>query len=920
MSQQGTFKIDYDLVADPNLYPAKNSDSEKPIFYSGLDSVTVPLSYTISDLYGQLAENLRNTHVYITIQFPCTKPPDRLLVEHPGRDMLDHSRVTEERKWIDLVGWSGYQYNTLVTMQTLSDCWPVDENGNRKSMIVTAIPKKLTENLQPFVAENREKLKKRLYLMGSMYDLFYTKENDRVIFMSTLDSKFGDRIKLFIRHCWQEFQIGVLAHFERFCSKYPLDTQGLKAHEKRYFKKKRVTLAVGEDDGLWRSVQGTPDWIARDRADVSPFPKLLDPTLMGDSFNRAIYVNGQPGTGKSQMLIYLINRLMQRYHQVAILYLLPKMPVITIIIDKSDQSNRFTVRSHPPSLREDWYTKDIPVIRIVDSVEPGEQECFTVYAASPTTYTVQIKRFKPTGTKYEGNYPFWTREEFYAMLRKLGMMGREHWIRPVSANTIINLHPLVIRLLGAHGYLVDAQSLPQLPTTASTSETNPLNTFAGRLQLDMESEITDLSEGEEENSSSLSTSEPGSLNTFADGIQPDLESEIEQGEEESKSSPSSSLLVYLNVIEVFGLSPRALSADLQPVFNRISEMFGEDGIKFDTKHSNVIMSTLAASHLENKPVSEFTARLLATMTRIKAQQFILGLDDGDILGALRGMRLEHKVNQELLRSHVRFSLLSALLDQPSYKCMFPTIDRRAYLSSQLEATETFDCNVLYYESLYDSHIKKGSSPWTGIDSFIHFINEDSIKLFAFQITVNPDHEDIKPTLIESLQSKLKKQYALTMPDMVVEVYFVWIVKPGDVAKYRDRTKVFRPSKKTQSEEYLYFRTYVVSVSDLLFNECSELDGPPDELEAIEEHWTTNNDDFKDCFVKMNNLTIYPNESAPNSVDETDFPMPPPPPAANPPRRPGIAMQLLLYSQAAQQLKRKKRADKRAAQKEKLEKD
>ncbi|KAK2947203.1 hypothetical protein BLNAU_17837 [Blattamonas nauphoetae] len=424
---------------------------------------------------------------------------------------------------------------------------------------------------------------------------------------------------------------------------------------------------------------------------------------------------------------------------------------------------------------------------------------FTVYAASPTQYKLHTRKLPHNLSIWQDKYPFWTKWEFYAMMQCLEMTGQEHWIRAVSANTIIKLHPLVIRLLGTHGYLVDVSTLPQLPPATSASRTNARNILHGGIQLRRVSKVTkppgmiNLTQ---------STSRTNPLNTLPGGLQPNLDLSIpnpperinltqsatKQGERGSRSAPESNLLVCLNVIEVFGLSPRALSANLTILFNRISEMFGSEGVKFGAEHSALIMSSLAASHLSNQPVSEFSARLLATLTRIKAEQFIVDIEDNKIPGVLRGLKLEHKVNQELLRSHARFTLHSADPDTfPSYNCTFPKIDRRACLSSQLE-NGPFDSNVLYYESLYDSLTNEGQTAWTGIDSFIYFLENDSIKLFAFQITVNDDHKSIDPKLIESLKDKIMEQHAEALPNVEVEVFVAWVVEPGDVPKYIGRKK------------------------------------------------------------------------------------------------------------------------------------
>ncbi|KAK2947209.1 hypothetical protein BLNAU_17843 [Blattamonas nauphoetae] len=379
------FTFEYNLVAVNNIYKDPTSDSSskkpppKPRLANGPHQVKVPLSYTISDLYTNIASNLGVSRKYITIQFPCTEPIPAEAAALLGQDNLDPKLAPQNRDWVGLVGYSGYKYDPLATLKSLMDYWP-PQGGKPEQMQVVAIPVSSSPDQPSSDDEDDGTLKKRLHLMGSMYDLYYTQENGRMISMSTLDSEFGARRKIYIRDCWQQFQIGVTAHFERNYSGPPVDTQGMDTLREEYLTDVLGQPSIG-DEKLWRSIQETPDWIARADADISPFTKLVDPTLNDDQFYEAILVNGQPGTGKSQMLIYLIHRMMHLYEQIvcifllfhafqAIIYVLPEMPVITILVDKSNQSDPIRVLSHPSSLRETLFTNGFPVIRIVDSVPP----------------------------------------------------------------------------------------------------------------------------------------------------------------------------------------------------------------------------------------------------------------------------------------------------------------------------------------------------------------------------------------------------------------------------------------------------------------------------------------------------------------------------------------------------------------------
>ncbi|KAK2960012.1 hypothetical protein BLNAU_4895 [Blattamonas nauphoetae] len=650
MSRETIRDISYRLVADPNLLPPTKSKKRKTTSLSVLQTVTIPDSFTIDQLYSQLALDLKDSHVYITIQFPCTIPPDHVEDDLPGRDILDPSRVPHLTQWIGLVGWSGYRYDPSETIRSLLNHWP-RQGRQMVPMQVVAIPTTGVEQLLPLADETEEELTDRVHLMGSMYDLFYTQAVERGIALPTVDSKFRDRIQIYIRDCWNEFRIGVIAHFERFCQRAALTHAELKSLRRDCFTNGYLPPKPGEDEELWRSLHKTPDWIAFEEADVSPFPTLVDVNLMGRDFYKAIYVNGQPGTGKSQMLIYLIHCLIKRYQKVAVIYALPDLPVITILVDTSNHSDPIRIRSHFSSLPEDWYTKGFSVVRVVDSVDPkaaiGMQDYFTVYAASPTKYTVHIRSLDKWKTKWFGKYPFWTEKEFYMLLKCLGMTNPEHWIRPVTASTIVKLHPLVIQLLGAHGSLMPESRYSQFQTAASARRANADSILPGGLPLNLVSEVT----------------------TPPEGMNP-AQSPTEQGGKPGRSLPPNDFFVCLNMIEVFGLSPRALSFDLNGAFDRISEMFGNDGITIDEKTLSSMACPLIAPHLSNQPVSDFAARLLALVTRLQKN---------------RCLTLKHDVKQDDARLAVPNVEVRWRTDSPEFRdCFVMKLDLALGPKSTLE--------------------------------------------------------------------------------------------------------------------------------------------------------------------------------------------------------------------------------------------
>ncbi|KAK2947207.1 hypothetical protein BLNAU_17841 [Blattamonas nauphoetae] len=599
-------------------------------------------------------------------------------------------------------------------------------------------------------------------------------------------------------------------------------------------------------------MEGIPDWIFTSEADQSPFKELLRLHPSEHALLKAFYVKGQPGMGKLQMLLYPIHCLMQ-LDKVAILYVLPNLPVFTILVDKSNQSNPFTVRSHPSSLHVTWYTSDFLVIHIADTADsyPNKDErgIFTVFTASlPECNGFSKDRLRTIDLNTE-EYPFWKRREFYTMMKHLGMTEQEHWIRPVPAEIIIKLHPFVISLLETHGYVVEGT--PEMHDAGSGGSIEPAPqpsavTSANRFDeppLFRDSNLLNpngVRHPPESHGNSVILN--ASVEAPFAGKRNRKHVPYERSVRLDTSSSSDNLLVRLNVIEVFGLSPRALATDLSDAFRTMSEVFGRDGVTRCVSDANLVFNSLSASHLKSQPVSEFASRVQKTVTTIQTEDFLHVISSKEIFEALRGIKLDFKVNQQLFRSHMMFTVFTAIPDFTSFYFRFPSITRCPMLLSRLCTTPTLIPNVLYYEALYDPVENERSPHWIGMDSFIFFLGLNSITMFTFLNAVDPDRNETGNELIDLLRTQLENGFALTMPGVKVYVFFVWIVKPGDVPEYLEKAN--HP-----------YKTGVISVSDLIFNECLRMTGPLVKRPKIQLPLSKSTQGFKDCFVMMRNLMI-----------------------------------------------------------------
>ncbi|KAK2961129.1 hypothetical protein BLNAU_3897 [Blattamonas nauphoetae] len=149
-------------------------------------------------------------------------------------------------------------------------------------------------------------------------------------------------------------------------------------------------------------------------------------------------------------------------------------------------------------------------------------------------------------------------------------------------------------------------------------------------------------------------------------------------------------------------------------------------------------------------------------------------------------------------------------------------------------------------------------------SFIFFHVEGRIKLFASKNTVNAWQKDLNFELIDRLKTQLEKQHAEGLPGAVVDVFFIWIVRPHLVGPFVKQTVVLPDStqynhdwtcRRKRSRVNLPFNTGVVSIADLLFNVPFPLDDARLPVPTVEVKWEMNSQDFQDCFVMMRNLTV-----------------------------------------------------------------
>ncbi|KAK2958774.1 hypothetical protein BLNAU_6277 [Blattamonas nauphoetae] len=811
-----------------------------------LRAVSMIQPATVKDLYIALAKTLKTSWYYLTLMFPSILPQEANVPQPDPGDpkpeiVTAHPSDKDGTRWKSLVGNSGCKYTVDVMMDDLLRCWPVLDSGTDMAPI-TVIHLKDDSIPQPEVTDDT--IEDSLKPLDMMFRLYYTKPEQRCIKLPVAEKLLGTTRPVYIRDCWNVFVKGVIKKF----SKHSNFTPPTQPPNKDFpllpeDREPRDELTQAEINAvppeLLASILQSPSWTEDTKFMVSfettftqDFDTINTPEEESEEESdeesdedkpnintQNVFINGQPGTGKSQMLVYLIYRLMHSLKKVIILYTPFQLTkVVTILIDHDNQSTPINVRVHSSSVNEKLFIRaGVPVIRIVDSEDPFKDlkmsKFFTVFAASPKIHTSLASAMGKTGPRIDLQYPHWRKDEFLTMMVRLRKTNPRFWHRPISALDFCKMHPLVVTLLGAYG-----QYIP-----------NP----AGRQQA----------------------------------------------------------YVRMNVIDVFGLTPRMLGDRVENAFCDLVKTLSIDSFMTDEKASVPTISHLTFKGLSKYPISSFAARLFTMIQKLKPAAFLAFLQDPHLNAAFNGLLLEAKVNQELLISHAKFTVFATISDRfQTFTYQLPQIGHHpttaAELLSQGPNAITIQSEVLYSETLYDVRNNQKRKPWTGIDSFI-YLKEQIItgkkkktarvfhNLFTFQITISKEHKLCGNVLINAIRDKIVREQEINQNDL--NVFFIWIVPPKYVESYRNleqppefhyNTRAQgKPVHKTPMNHY----TGVISVSDLLLNEYSDPKGIKD-VDILQNRPMTQFEPESDAFIEcFNALTITPQPNPELSITSKGAP-------------------------------------------------
>ncbi|KAK2960913.1 hypothetical protein BLNAU_4000 [Blattamonas nauphoetae] len=417
---------------------------------------------TIADLSDTLANALKTPPQHLILLFPSIPPQDAniqrpLLGEKGPGIVIANASDADGVLWKGLVGESGCRYTYHVRMDDLLRRWPVlDDNTGMAPITVISLSDGFCSSFR--MSDNQ--LEETLTTLDMMFQLYYTKPERRCLKLPVAEDRLQEFESFYVRDDWDVFVRGIIRKFAKM-SNFTPPTQPPNPNFPLFPENGDGSDELTEDEinavprELLDSIRQVPSCNDTESA-VNAYQELFDRNRTIDN----VFLKGQPGTGKSQMLLYLIYRLMHSLEKVAILYTPSQMSlVLTVLIDHTHPTSPINVRVHKPTFAEDTFTKDFEhVIRIVDSEDPFKDpkmdRYFTVFVASQTQFSTFRETMRTDKFRIELSYPLWRQDEFLKMLVRLGKTEHRFWHHNLSARSLCKMHPLVVKLLGTHGQYI----------------------------------------------------------------------------------------------------------------------------------------------------------------------------------------------------------------------------------------------------------------------------------------------------------------------------------------------------------------------------------------------------------------------------------------------------------------------------------
>ncbi|KAK2956730.1 hypothetical protein BLNAU_8364 [Blattamonas nauphoetae] len=118
--------------------------------------------------------------------------------------------------------------------------------------------------------------------------------------------------------------------------------------------------------------------------------------------------------------------------------------------------------------------------------------------------------------------------------------------------------------------------------------------------------------------------------------------------------------VKMNVIDVFGLTPRMLGGRVSGAFLDLIHALAINSLLTDDEYTLPTISHLTFNGLSKNPFSSFAARLFTELETLKSAHFLELVHNRELEERLREQMFKSKVNDELLVSHAKLTVYSAM--------------------------------------------------------------------------------------------------------------------------------------------------------------------------------------------------------------------------------------------------------------------
>ncbi|KAK2956184.1 hypothetical protein BLNAU_8748 [Blattamonas nauphoetae] len=546
-----------------------------------------------------------------------------------------------------------------------------------------------------------------------------------------------------------------------------------------------------EDDVIKQipALSRVPHWVEQDNKLNSSIKDFLKDVPTSNAVPSHYYVEGHPGTGKTEMQLYFLYRLIHTFARLIIVYDFKDIPTLFIKVDKTQEPE--IVVEQLKSDRSQFQDVDyFPVIGLFDSVKP-ETRAFFTYVGSPHIMEKHLPENWNGNMELRLPYPLWKKKEFWHMLQLVYPRDPTPWLRsfPVVEINILNYDmkrillclpefdaeesPLdIVQSMNPHqenGFITLREVFGLKHPITGTSKIN-LTTSPPALIFPRQPPMT------QKQLNSLSVEERLDLSSFRPNWDPAMEEKLQKGKE-----------IILNVIDLFGLTPRALTMKPLGLMHKLG-----DAIKQNTRDDLGMFA--ARSYVVATASRHFPISLYSNLLFLDNQLSRLGMPlareaRSQSNFSVQGYEFEEQVIYSMIDKIRYVTVHTSTAGKFKGKKLLWSFKLGLRRLSERDAQNlsTFEQNTLYAQSIAPSSQIVPNTPFTGIDAFFWQPHKEVDLFCAVQITLSSKHSTPNMTFFNGVLENFKT-FARGRKKPVVS-WFLWIVPNVFLETYLGRTDV-----------------------------------------------------------------------------------------------------------------------------------